>query len=197
MSSQSLVLKAQGLYLGFPNCPPHIQLRQFPLHVSQVAQIPQLSNSLFSASNFPSNKTDLSSKIQHLGTYSWHSPVPHLSLISSQLSNFIHFILSPKQLSTQSPPFSLLLPQFKLPLLFTSIMFTRSSNCNSRLPHSCPVFSPEDDSKTQIWFSCPSFSLSMEVTCFGKTCLIACGLDIKNVNHLWEVFLKNIKMDPT
>ena len=88
--------QGSGPLSGIPTCPPNIQLRQFLLHVSQAAQIQHLSNSLFWSSNFPSNKTDLSSKIQHLGTYSWHSPVPHLSLISSQLSSFIHFILSPE-----------------------------------------------------------------------------------------------------
>ena len=44
-----IVSCAQGLgpLSGIPTCPPYIQLRQFPLHVSQAAQIQHLSNSLF------------------------------------------------------------------------------------------------------------------------------------------------------
>ena len=64
---------------------------------------------------------------------------------------FIFF--SPLNISQFSlvSPFSLLLPLFKLPSLLTLIMLNRSSNYKSWLPCSCPLFRPEDYSKTQIW----------------------------------------------
>ena len=190
--------QGSGPLSGIPTCPPYIQLRQFPLRVSQAAQIQHLSNSLFESSNFPSNKTDLSSKSSIWGLI---LDIPLFLTCPSFPVNYQVFFISfsPLNISQFNSVSSLHSHScyHTSSSLFALIMFTRSSNYNSRLPHSCPAFSPEDYSKTQIWFSYPSFSLSMEVTCFEQTCLFASGLDMKSVTHSWEVFFKNIKMDPT
>lgn len=174
--------------------PANIQLRWFLWHVSWAAQIQHLSNSLFESSNFPSSLTSVV-KSSILGAYSWHSPVLYLS--SFPVNYQVLFILF--SLNIQSP-LCILTPATTVQVTITLllVMFTRSSNYNSRLPRSCPVFSPESYSWNPRSGSLSILQSQYGSHLFWKDLSVCLWIRYEKINSInGKYFLKNIKMDPT